>query len=106
MARLLRWLRLTLLAGLVLVVLGVATLGVAYWLIVPSGGTASVVLSYEGPFADISRSPLTYSLSWERQNSALTWPIDVLVTLPRVTPVRLSTDLSVDRSWSLIGGRA
>ncbi len=35
MARLLRWLRLTLLAGLVLLVLGVAALGVLYWLIVP-----------------------------------------------------------------------
>ena len=35
MARLLRWLRLTLLAGLVLFALGVAALGVLYWLIVP-----------------------------------------------------------------------
>lgn len=35
MARLLRWLRLILLAGLALLVLGTATLGIAYWLIVP-----------------------------------------------------------------------
>jgi len=79
---------------------------VAYWLIVPPGGSASVVLTYDGPFADISNTPLTYSLSWERQNGALTWPIDISVTLPRVPPIRWSTDLSVDRSWSLIGARA
>jgi hypothetical protein len=79
---------------------------VAYWLIVPSGGSASVVLTYDGPFADISKTPLTYSLSWERQNGALTWPIDVSVTLPRIPPMRWSTDLSVDRGWSLIGGPA
>ena len=35
MVRLLRWLRLTLLAGLVIFALGVAALGVLYWLIVP-----------------------------------------------------------------------
>src|ERR1035437_10109776 len=75
--------------------------GIAYWLIVPRGGSATVVLSYEGPFADISRSPTTYALSWERQNGALTWPIDIAVTMPKSGRRQWTSDLSVDRSWSL-----
>jgi hypothetical protein len=77
---------------------------VAYWLIVPRGGSASVVLTYEGPFADISLSPTMYSLSWQRQNGALTWPIDVAVTMPRAKARTWTSDLSVDRSWSLTAG--
>lgn len=48
---------------------------IAYWVVVPDGGSATVVLTYEGPFADISRTPTAYSLYWERQSGALTWPI-------------------------------
>ncbi|MDQ6741152.1 MAG: DUF4012 domain-containing protein, partial [Actinomycetota bacterium] len=77
---------------------------IAYWLIIPSGGTATVVIKYEGPFADISQSPTHYSLAWERQNGALTWPADVTVALPRRPPQSWSTDLSVDRSWALTAG--
>src|ERR1035437_37359 len=75
--------------------------GIAYWLIVPRGGSATVVLSYEGSVADISRSPTTYALSWERQNGALTWPIDIAVTMPKSGRRQWTSDLSVDRSWSL-----
>jgi hypothetical protein len=77
---------------------------VAYWLIVPRGGSASVVLTYQGPFADISLSPTTYSLAWQRQNGALTWPIDVAVTMPSSKARRWTSDLSVDRAWSLKAG--
>jgi hypothetical protein len=74
---------------------------VAFWLIVPHGGSATLVFAYEGPFADISQTPETYSLAWERQNGALTWPIDVSVVMPKSVRRAWSTDLSVDRSWSL-----
>jgi Protein of unknown function (DUF4012) len=76
---------------------------IAYFLIVPRNGSATVTLTYEGPFADISQSPTAYTLNWERQNGALTWPADVSVTMPKSTVRRWSTDLSVDRSWSLTG---
>lgn len=76
---------------------------IAYFLLVPRGGAATLVLTYEGPFADISHSPATYSLAWERQPGSLTWPIDVAVTMPKSGVRRWSSDLSVDRSWSLTG---
>jgi Protein of unknown function (DUF4012) len=74
---------------------------IAFFLIVPHGGSATVVFSYEGPFADISQTPETYSLNWERQNGALTWPVAVSVVMPRSRARAWSTDLSVDRSWSV-----
>jgi hypothetical protein len=80
-------------------------LGVAYFLVVPRGGTATLTLTYEGPFADISRSPLAYSLAWQRQNVAHTWPIDVRLSLPQVPPRQYTSDLSVDRSWTVTGAR-
>ncbi|MBJ7596304.1 MAG: DUF4012 domain-containing protein [Candidatus Dormibacteraeota bacterium] len=77
---------------------------IAYWLIVPKGGSATVTMTYEGPFADISRSPTAYALNWERQNGALTWSISLSVAMPRSITRRWNTDLSVDRAWSLTGG--
>jgi hypothetical protein len=77
---------------------------IAYFLIVPRNGSATVTLTYEGPFADISQSPTAYTLNVERQNGALTWPLDVTVTMPKSSVRRWSTDLSVDRSWSLTAG--
>jgi hypothetical protein len=74
---------------------------IAFYVIVPHGGSATVVFSYEGPFADISQTPETYSLNWERQNGALAWPVDVSVVMPRSRARAWSTDLSVDRSWSV-----
>ena len=76
---------------------------IAYWVVVPRNGSATITLSYEGPFADISRQPIAYSLSWERQNSALTWPIDFAATLPGQATRNWSTDTSIDRTWSLLG---
>jgi Protein of unknown function (DUF4012) len=78
---------------------------VAYFLIVPRNGSATVTLTYEGPFADISQSPTTYTLNWERQNGALTWPMDVSVTMPSSAARHWSSDLSVDRAWSLTASR-
>lgn len=77
---------------------------VAYFLQVPHGGSASLTLTYEGPFADISHSPTTYTLTWERQISALTWPIDVRVTMPDSPVHAWTSDLSVDRRWQLTAG--
>jgi hypothetical protein len=76
---------------------------IAYWVVVPKNGSATVTLSYEGPFADISRQPIAYSLNWERQNSALPWPIDLSVTVPGQAARNWSTDTSIDRTWSLSG---
>jgi hypothetical protein len=78
---------------------------IGYWLIVPSGGTATVTLSYEGPFADISQSPERYSLAWTKQTDALTWPIAVTVAMPGAPPHHWTSDLSIDRSFSLLGAR-
>jgi Protein of unknown function (DUF4012) len=78
---------------------------IAYFLIVPRNGTATVTLTYAGPFADISQSPTAYTLNWERQNGALTWPIDVTVTMPRSATKHWSADLSVDRSWATTASR-
>ncbi len=78
---------------------------IAYFLIVPRNGTATVTLKYEGPFADISQSPTAYTLNWERQNGALTWPMDLTVTMSKSASRHWSSDLSVDRSWSLTAGR-
>lgn len=74
---------------------------IAFFFLIPKGGTATLVLTYEGPFADISHSPTTYSLNWERQPGSLTWPIEVSVTMPKGGVRRWSSDLSVDRSWAL-----
>ena len=79
-------------------------LSVAYFLVVPRGGTAILTASYEGPFADISRSPIAYLLAWERQSMALTWPIDVTVQMPRSPLRHWAGDLEVDRSWTLTSG--
>ena len=76
---------------------------IGYFFIIPRNGTATVTVNYEGPFADISQSPTAYTLNWERQNGALTWPADVSVTMPKSGVRKWSTDLSVDRSWSVRG---
>lgn len=76
-------------------------LSVAYFLVVPRGGTATLSVSYEGPFADISRSPIAYSLTWERQGMALTWPIAVTVTMPHTPARHWASDLLIDRSWAV-----
>jgi hypothetical protein len=73
---------------------------IGYWLIVPSGGSATVTVSYEGPFADISQSPERYTLIWSKQTDALTWPIEVTVTMPGASPRHWTSDLSIDRSFS------
>jgi hypothetical protein len=78
---------------------------IAYFLIVPRNGTATVTLTYEGPFADISQTPTAYTLNWERQSGALTWPIDVTVTMPRSATKHFRADLSVDRSWAMTASR-
>jgi hypothetical protein len=78
---------------------------IGYFFIVPRNGTATVTLKYEGPFADISQSPTAYTLNWERQNGALTWPIDLTVTMPKSASRQWSSDLSADRSWSLTAAR-
>jgi hypothetical protein len=78
---------------------------IGYWLIVPYGGSATVTVSYEGPFADISQSPERYTLVWTKQTDALTWPIDVSVTMPGATPRHWTSDLAVDRSFSLPAAR-
>jgi hypothetical protein len=75
---------------------------IGYWLIVPSGGRATVTVSYEGPFADISQSPERYSLMWSKQTDALTSPIAVTVTMPGAIPRHWTSDLSIDRSFSLL----
>ena len=73
---------------------------IAYWLIVPRGASAIVTLTYTGPFADITRSPELYQLSWEKQNGALTWPIDVAISMPGRAMQHVSAALDQDRSWS------
>jgi hypothetical protein len=78
---------------------------IGYWLIVPYGGSATLTLSYEGPFADISHSPERYTLVWTKQTDALTWPIDVSVTMPGAPPRHWTSDLSIDRSFSLVAAR-
>jgi Protein of unknown function (DUF4012) len=77
---------------------------IAYFVIVPRNGTVTITLRYEGPFADISQSPTAYALHWERQNGSLTWPLDLTVTMPKSPTRHWSSDLSVDRSWSLTAG--
>lgn len=72
---------------------------VAYWLIVPLGGSAAVTISYDGPFADITRPAELYRLTWEKQNGAMTWPVQVTITMPGRPPQRWQTDLSHDRTW-------
>jgi hypothetical protein len=78
---------------------------IGYWLIVPSGGSATVTVSYEGPFADISQSPERYTLIWSKQTDALTWPIAATVTMPGAPPRHWSSDLTIDRSFSLFAPR-
>jgi hypothetical protein len=78
--------------------------GIGYFVIVPRNGTVTIVLKYEGPFADISQFPTAYKLNWERQNGALTWPVDLTVSMPKSGIRHWSSDLSVDRSWSLTAG--
>ncbi len=78
---------------------------IGYFLIVPRNGSAVVTITYEGPFADISHSPTTYALNWERQLGSLTWPIDVTVTMPSSRSQTWSTDLTVDRAWTLTAAK-
>jgi hypothetical protein len=73
---------------------------VAYFLIVPHGGDATLTLTYSGPFADASQSPERYALAWQKQINALHWPVSVTISMAG-KQLRDSTDLSTDRAWSL-----
>ncbi|MGA8415348.1 MAG: DUF4012 domain-containing protein [Candidatus Dormiibacterota bacterium] len=78
---------------------------IGYWLIVPYGGNATITLNYEGPFADISKAPEQYTLVWTKQTDALTWPIAVSITMPGAPTRHWTSDLSIDRSFSLLAPR-
>lgn len=73
---------------------------IAYWLIVPAGGSATVTVGYSGPFADISVTPENYQLLWLKQINALPWPVDVTVAMPGGKSFHWRADLTQDQSWS------
>ena len=76
---------------------------IGFWLIVPYGGSATLMLDYTGPFANISVTPEHYALVWEKQINALTWPVTVTVTMPNARSYHWSSSLVTNRSWSVVG---
>jgi hypothetical protein len=76
---------------------------IAYWLIVPAGGSATLTIRYAGPFADISVTPEAYQVLWVKQINALTWPVDVTVAMPGNKAYHWHSELSEDQSWSAQG---
>jgi hypothetical protein len=70
---------------------------IAYWLVVPANGQATLTVDYSGPFADITYAPERYSLLWEKQINALPWPGSVTVVGPAGARARWAGDLSVSR---------
>jgi hypothetical protein len=76
---------------------------IAYWLVVPFGGTGQVTITYAGPFADISVTPERYALQWLKQVNSLHWPVSVAVTMPNGRTMQWSSVLSTDRQWAITG---
>lgn len=64
---------------------------IAYWLIVPAGETATLTLTYEGPFADISRQPEAYAMVWQKQVNSLDWPASITIHAAGRTTVCTTT---------------
>jgi hypothetical protein len=73
---------------------------IGYWLVVPHGGDAQLTIDYTGPFADASRTPETYALSWSKQVNALTWAAEVNVELPGGHRTHWAGRLDTDRQVS------
>jgi hypothetical protein len=76
---------------------------IAYWLVVPFGGTGQVTITYAGPFADISVTPERYALQWLKQVNSLHWPVSATVTMPNGRTTQWSSVLSTDRQWAITG---
>ena len=79
---------------------------IAYWLVLPRGQSATVVLHYSGPFADISEQPERYSLVWGKQVNALTWPISVSIRLPTGPATRHIAQLRGDTTFAVSAPRS
>jgi len=74
---------------------------IAYWLVVPAGGSAQVTLQYGGPFADITATPEAYGLIWQKQVNALFWPVEVTVSMADGRKAHWSETLDSDHSWAV-----
>jgi hypothetical protein len=75
---------------------------IAYRLIMNPGTTASITFLYDGPFAQTKDgSSVTYSLDWEKQINALTWPATVEVRLADGRSAHWQANLGADQHWQL-----
>ena len=76
---------------------------IGYMLVVPPGQTVALSLTYSGPFVDAAADPVRYVLSWTKEIGASAWPVAVTVRAGGGEQ-HLSSDLTVDRRWSVIAG--
>jgi hypothetical protein len=75
-------------------------LAVAYLLEVPAGQTMTLAIDYDGGFADVTRDPISYTVGWEKQVSALPWEVSVTVNLPDGGSRHWSSALGFDLRFS------
>jgi hypothetical protein len=76
---------------------------IAYYLVVPYGGSATLTLDYSGPFAGAAVSPERYTLAWQKQINALTTTVQVSVTMPSGRTYHWSSSLVTDHTFSTRG---
>ena len=77
---------------------------VAFFLDVPPGQTVTLGIDYDGGFADITSGPIGWTLGWEKQVSALPWPVSVTVHLPEGVTRTWSAKLDGDLRFSTAAG--
>ncbi len=78
-------------------------LAVAYFLVVPRGGDATLEIDYRGHLAQTQGGVLGYRLRWDKQVQALSWPARVTVAWSDGGHSENPTLLDRNRSWSLTG---